>query len=203
MDSRIDKLRSLPMEVLMENLFPHIRGTDLYSLSKTNLWWNYKVRLYLTDFALHSISVSDASVHVEWGKLKQFLNRDVTIIDLFPLMKLVHLKILQQTSVFWNRSVKGFIDSLSRNGDLQNVPEYWKEKTEDLKTLSYLNAKHDERLRLQLKLKRNLQGGDETAVKQRCNLWNVNVSGGKIVIKKSSRRGEGIVDIDDTEVLNY
>ena len=118
-------------------------------------------------------------------------------------MKLVHLKILQQTSVFWNRSVKGFIDSLSsRNGDLQNVPKYWKEKTEDLKTLSYLNAKHDERLRLQLKPKRNLQGGDEIAIKQRCNLWNVNVSGGKIVIKKSSRRGEGIVDIDDTEVLN-
>ena len=191
------------MEVLMVNLFPHIRGTDLYSLSKTNMWWKDKVSFYLTDFALNSIAVSDASVHVEWDKLKKFLDRDVTIIDLFPLMKLVHLKILQQTSVFWNRSVKGFIDSLSsRNGDLQNVPKYWKEKTEDLKTLSYLNAKHDERLRLQLKPKRNLQGEDEIAIKQRCNLWNVNVSGGKIVIKKSSRRGEGIVDIDDTEVLN-
>lgn len=212
-------LQFLPPEILIKTVFPNLEPVDLMNLSKTNLWWKDKVRTYLVDFVFNTFQYSvmetqhsEATVATGTKVLEAFenLDKEAIIQDFFPLLKLVHLKIFQKINVFWNRNVKMFVENLMINSE--NTTQYWQEKTEDWDVLLYLNAKHFERLNLNLSWGRG------------CNFWQVNVRGGKIVIKtrnlnktpnsllglqglrphsSTQKRGIGIVDIDDSEVLNY
>lgn len=212
-------LQFLPPEILIKTVFPNLEPVDLLNLSKTNLWWKDKVRTYLVDFVFNTFQYSvmetphsEATVATGTKVLEAFenLDKEAIIQDFFPLLKLVHLKIFQKINIFWNRNVKMFVENLMINSE--NTTPYWQEKTEDWDVLLYLNAKHFERLNLNLSWGRG------------CNFWQVNVRGGKIVIKtrnmnktpnsllglqglrphsSTQKRGIGIVDIDDSEVLNY
>lgn len=226
-------LQYLPPEVMMKTLFPYLNAVDLMNLSKTNLWWKEKVKIYLVDFVLSSVEVLNSKTPVIREEFKKVLNSlenldtDFIIDDIFPLLKFYHLKLFQKVSVFWNRKVKFFIEKLKINPE--NRSSYWQEReTEDMDVLMYLNSKHFERLTLNLHLQSQVQVMGRRFGKydgSSCIFWQVNVRGGKIILTTTRdmnrsqtprfgsqglrphsgkpKRATGIVDIDDREVLNY
>ena len=226
-------LQYLPPEIMMKAVFPYLNTVDLLNLSKTNLWWKEKVKIYLIDFVLSSVEVHISKGPVMQEDMKKVmaslenLDTDFIIDDLFPLLKFYHLKFFQKINVFWNRKVKMFIEKLKINP--HNINSYWQEReTEDKEVLLYLNSKHYERLTLNPHLQTQVQVMGRRFGKydgSSCIFWQVNVRGGKIILTTTrdmnrtptprfgsqglrphsgrQKRATGIVDIDDREVLNY